>query len=105
VTAELTSSLLLRGLAAFLPVFRGLMGAKWEQLGELDGNHAGSRKLPRQFWPGPAIPDASDVSGRRASGNGSRFSWCRVRHRPIAMLANDRRGPGQVAERAEQGTH
>ena len=34
----------------------------------LDGNNAGSRRLPRQFWLGLAIPDIVDVSGRRRAG-------------------------------------
>src|SRR5262245_48082544 len=55
-------------------------------LGVLNGNNAGYRKLPRQFWPGLAVPHASDVSGRR-HGDGSPFSWCRVGHRPITILA------------------
>ena len=37
-------------------------------LGVLDGNNAGSRKLPRQFRPGLVIPNAIDVSGRRRPG-------------------------------------
>ena len=34
-------------------------------LGVLDGDNAGSRKLPRQFWLGLALTNIVDVSGRR----------------------------------------
>src|SRR5207253_7084522 len=33
-----------------------------------DGNNAGSRKLPRQFWRGLEIPNIIDVAGRRRAG-------------------------------------
>ena len=59
-------------------------------LGVLNGNNAGSRKLPRQFWRGLEIPNIIDVAGRRRRGDDSRFSWCRVGRRPITILARDR---------------
>src|SRR5437773_1709272 len=59
-------------------------------LGVLDGNNAGARKLPRQFWRGLEIPKIIDVAGRRRRGDDSRFSWCRVGRRPITILAKDR---------------
>jgi len=34
----------------------------------LDGNNAGSRKLPRQFWLGLVVPNTIDVFGRRRAG-------------------------------------
>jgi hypothetical protein len=40
-------------------------------LGVLDGNNAGSRKLPRQFWLGLEVPHTIDVSGRRRGGDDS----------------------------------
>src|SRR5439155_18131113 len=60
-------------------------------LGVLDGNNAGSRKLPRQFWLGLEIPNIIDVSGRRRRGDDSRFSWCRVGRRPVTIF-----GEGQA---------
>ncbi len=42
-------------------------------LGVLDGNNAGSRKLPRQFCRGLAIPNHLDVSERAAPANDSRI--------------------------------
>src|SRR5207249_6202821 len=66
-------------------------------LGVLDGNNAGSRKLPRQFWLGLEIPNIIDVSGRRRRGDDSRFSWCRVGRRPVTILARDRRCDRPVA--------
>src|SRR5438094_10389222 len=56
-----------------------------------DGNNAGSRKLPRQYWRGLEIPNIIYVAGRRRRGDDSRFSWCRVGRRPITILAKDRR--------------
>ena len=52
-------------------------------LGVLDGNNAGSRKLPRQFWPGLAIPNIIDVSGRRRAGLVAHFhgaGWAPAHH-------------------------
>jgi hypothetical protein len=49
----------------------------------LDGNNAGSRRLPRQFWPGLAIPNISDVSGRRRPGMVADFhaaGWAPAHH-------------------------
>jgi len=56
-------------------------------------NNAGSRKLPRQFCRGLAIPNPLDVSERAARANDSRFSSCRVGHRPITILSVTRVPP------------
>jgi hypothetical protein len=37
-------------------------------LGVVEGNNAGSRKLPRQFWLGLALPNIVDVSRRGRAG-------------------------------------
>jgi hypothetical protein len=74
-------------------------------LGVREGNNAGSRKLPRQFWPGLVLPNIVDVSWRRRAEMVADFhaaGWAPGRFWRSTGLRG-RRGPSRLRRGALGG--